>query len=149
MCTRHITHWQSCHHQRCTGIEICKYAEARPGLDPSNCPKGKNVFGEQAEAGECGICREMGGRNSERREESVSIGTGSAESGSTERDSVERGGHGGEKHRDERHDSTGKDGEGEGRKDKDKCKAKKEDEDRSQWDGTAALLLETIAHASS
>ena len=65
MCIRHISHWQPCRHQRCTGIEICSYVEAHPGLDPSDCPKGENVFREETEGGECGICRE---REHEKRE---------------------------------------------------------------------------------
>lgn len=83
MCIRHISHWQPCNDQRCTGIDICSYAESHPGLDPYDCPKGENIFREQAEGGTCKIC---GQREHERKDRD-------GERRDVERRDVERRGH--------------------------------------------------------
>lgn len=155
MCIRLITHWQPCRHQRCTGIDICEYAEAHPGLDPSDCPKGENIFSDGASEQDCKICRERGrererrdddrdgrgeewrehseerrGRRSERREESGSIESGSVESDERRRDG----------HREDRHERSEKD-DGGGDDDNGKGEEKKDGKDPGRWDGAAALAL--------
>ena len=161
MCIRHISHWRPCHHQRCTGIDICSYAEAHPGLNPSDCPKGENVYREEAEGRECKICgerdRERSVRDGERRDgerrghskerhsesrESRAHSTekhderdASLESVSTvDSDSIERGGH---------HNDKSKGDDSQGKKDK------KKDDESGSWDSTVSLMLNALAHAAS
>ena len=156
MCIRHISHWQPCRHQRCTAIDICSYAEAHPGLSPSDCPKGEIVFREEAERGECKICGERREHSKERRDgrgeslerhehskERHEVRDESLESVSTvDSDSTERGDHGREKDRGDRHDKSKGDG-GQEKKDK------KDSEDKGKWDGVLALGLMGLAHAAS
>lgn len=101
MCIRHISHWQPCHHQRCTSIDICSYAEAHPGLNPSDCPKGENVFREGAEGGECKIC---GHREHQRRDRDGERRDGERRGHSRERHSESRECRG---HSTQRYDSRG------------------------------------------
>ena len=173
MCIRHISHWQPCRHQRCTAIDICSYAEAHPGLSPSDCPKGEIVFREEAERGECKICGEREkegkrregesrGHSGERREHSKERRDGRGES-------LERHEHSKERHevRDESlesvstvdSDSTergdhGREKDRGDRHDKSKGdggqekKDKKDDEDKGKWDRVLALGLMGLAHAA-
>jgi hypothetical protein len=172
MCIRHISHWQPCHHQRCTGIDICSYAEAHPGLDPSDCPKGENVFREEADRGTCKICRERDcerqRRDGERRDgerrghsrerydsrgESVERRRHSRERHDARDESLEsvstvdsyrteRGEHGREKDRGDGRDGS-KDNDDQGKNDK------KKDDESGSWDSTISLALNALAHAAS
>lgn len=66
---------------------MCSYAEAHPGLAPSDCPKGDNIFRERAEEGICKVC---GQRGEERREEDRVRRDGERRGVSRERHSKER-----------------------------------------------------------
>jgi hypothetical protein len=65
MCIHRITHWQSCHHQRHDGVDVCKTAESQ-GLDPARCPDGEDFFREGASGDDCRICAD---REEEKRDE--------------------------------------------------------------------------------
>jgi hypothetical protein len=55
MCIHRITHWQSCHHERNDGVDVCKHAESQ-GLDPAKCPEGQDTFREGGAGDDCRIC---------------------------------------------------------------------------------------------
>jgi hypothetical protein len=55
MCIHRITHWQSCHHERTDGIDVCKTAESQR-LDPAKSPDGEDVFREGRSGDDCRIC---------------------------------------------------------------------------------------------
>jgi hypothetical protein len=164
MCIHRITHWQSCHHQRHDGIDVCKYAESHQ-LDPAKCPEGQDTFREGGAGDDCRICtdRERERRNDDhhrekrehsrdrhehrhrdRRDHSLDS---REESLDTVSSSVEREERGRERHREDRHDSREKD-DRDGGDDRD-GKAKKKGKDPSRWDGVFAAALEGVAYAGT
>jgi hypothetical protein len=160
MCVHRITHWQSCHHQRHDGVDVCKHADSR-GVDPSQCPDRQDTFREGGSGDDCRICadRERERRDDDRHRESRdrhehhhrdrrdhSLDS-REESLDTVSSSVEREERGRERHREDRHSSREKD-HGDSRNDRE-GKAKKKDKDRDRWDGVFAAALEGLAHAGA
>jgi hypothetical protein len=103
MCTRNITHWLPCCHQRCTSIELCPDAittlsttttptatrtdgtgtakatntEARNHVNPFDCPAGGPVFSDQPSEEACPVCKAEGEGEVAREEEiGVAVGAG-------------------------------------------------------------------------